>query len=219
MHVQYAVFGIGDLAETARSLVERYGWWGVFVAMALQGATMPIANEITMPLAGWLLVESAGKSRWYIGYAGLVGATGWVVGALVAYTVMAVGGQAILLRFRRRFPAVERALAQSDRWLARYGAWAAFFTRLLPVSRTISTLPMGAARVPVVPFALATFAGAFIWSTFLAALGYAAGSQWSRIKEQLGQWTIPTVIVVVILLALIYLVVHVRRHPKEDATL
>jgi membrane protein DedA with SNARE-associated domain len=207
--VPLAVFGL-DL-HAIEDLVTRYGWWGVLFLMALQGAAMPVPNEITMPLAGWVLVASVGKSRALILFAGLVGAAGWVVGALVAYTVMAIGGRSLLVQLRRRFPTAERALARSDAWFARWGAWTAFFARLLPISRTIITLPAGAARMPIVTFTLATFGGAFIWSTFLAALGYAAGSQWERVRGRLGQWYLPVTIAVIILGVIAYLLIGWRR--------
>ena len=202
-----------------QDLVVHYGWWGVFLLMVLQGATLPVANEITMPLAGWLLIESVGRSKALIAFAGFVGAAGWVVGALIAYAVMAVGGRALLDAMRRRYPVAERALARSDDWFARWGAWAAFIARLLPVSRTIITLPAGAARVPVVPFAVATFGGAFIWSTFLAALGYAAGSQWEKVRGRLGQWYLPVTVAVVVIGVIAYIVVsQVRARHAAPAS-
>jgi membrane protein DedA with SNARE-associated domain len=207
----------GFNVHAIEDLVTRYGWWGLLFLMALQGATMPVANEITMPLAGWLLVQAVGKSKALILFAGLVGAIGWLIGALVAYAVMAVGGRALLVRLRRRFPQVEKALARSDAWFERWGAWAAFFARLLPISRTIITLPAGASRVAVVPFALATFAGAFVWSTFLAALGYAAGSQWDRVHSRLGQWYIPVTIAVIVISVLAYVIIaRVRAHREAE---
>lgn len=209
------MFGL-DL-HAIQDLVTRYGWWGVLFLMALQGAAMPVPNEITMPLAGWVLVASVGKSKALILFAGLIGAAGWVIGALIAYTVMAIGGRTVLAQLRRRYPRAERALARSDAWFARWGAWAAFFARLLPISRTIITLPAGAMRMPIVPFTLATFGGAFLWSTFLAALGYAAGSQWERVRGRLGQWYLPVTVAVIIVGVVAYLVfgsLRVRRAPS-----
>jgi membrane protein DedA with SNARE-associated domain len=197
-----------------QDLVIRYGWMAVLFLMFLQGATLPVANEITMPLAGWLLVAEPGRSKALILFCGLVGAAGWVLGALVAYTVMAIGGRALLARLRARFPQAERALAISDRWFARWGAWAAFFARLLPISRTIITLPAGAARMPLIPFAGATFAGAFLWSTFLAALGYAAGNQWSKVRDRLGGLYVPITIAVILLLIIGFFVVTRLRERR-----
>jgi membrane protein DedA with SNARE-associated domain len=208
---------LGPSLAAIEDLVTRYGWWGVLFLMALQGATLPVANEITMPLAGWLLVQAVGKPKALILFAGLVGAAGWVIGALVAYAVMAVGGRALLARLRRRFPQAEKALARSDAWFERWGAWAAFFARLLPISRTIITLPAGASRVPVVPFALATFAGAFIWSTFLVALGYAAGSQWDRVHSRLGQWYLPVTVAVIALSIVAYIIIAHHRRTRTDS--
>jgi membrane protein DedA with SNARE-associated domain len=197
-----------------QDFVARYGWLAVLFLMFLQGATLPVANEITMPLAGWLLVAEPGRSKSLILVCGLVGAVGWVLGALVAYTVMAIGGRPLLARLRRRFPYAERALAISDRWFARWGAWAAFFARLLPISRTIITLPAGAARMPVIPFAVATFAGAFLWSTFLAALGYAAGNQWSKVRDRLGSLYVPITVAVIVLCIIAYFVVSRLRERR-----
>jgi membrane protein DedA with SNARE-associated domain len=194
-----------------QDFMARYGWLAVLFLMFLQGATLPVANEITMPLAGWLLVAEPGRSKALIVVCGLIGAVGWVLGALVAYAVMAVGGRALLARLRRRFPQVERALALSDRWFARWGAWAAFFARLLPVSRTIITLPAGASRMPIVPFSVATFAGAFLWSTFLAALGYAAGNQWGKVRDRLGSLYLPITAALVLLIVASFLVVSRLR--------
>jgi membrane protein DedA with SNARE-associated domain len=197
-----------------QDFVARYGWLGVLFLMFLQGATLPVANEITMPLAGWLLVAEPGRSKALILVCGLIGAVGWVLGALVAYAVMAIGGWALLIRLRRRFPQVERALATSDRWFARWGAWAAFFARLLPISRTIITLPAGAARMPVIPFAVATFAGAFLWSTLLAALGYAAGNQWSKVRDRLGSLYVPITVAVTVLCIIAFVVVARLRERR-----
>jgi membrane protein DedA with SNARE-associated domain len=199
-----------------QDFVTRYGWLAVLFLMFLQGATLPVANEITMPLAGWLLVAEPGRSKALVLFCGLIGAVGWVLGALVAYAVMAVGGRALLMRLRQRFPQVERALAISDRWFARWGAWAAFFARLLPLSRTIITLPAGAARMPVIPFAVATFAGAFLWSTFLAALGYAAGNQWDKVRDRLGSLYLPITIGVVVLLVVTFFVVSRLRERRSS---
>ena len=113
-------------------------WLAILHSSSLSAAFPATALVyVLVPLAGWLLVQAVGKSKALILFAGLVGATGWVIGALVAYAVMAVGGRALLARLRRRFPQVEKALARSDAWFERYGAWAAFFARLLPISRTI----------------------------------------------------------------------------------
>lgn len=192
-------------------LVVRYGWWGVFLGMALQGATLPVSSEIVMMSAGWLLIQRVGASPLLIFWAGLVGATGWTVGALGAYSAMATGGDALLQRVRRRSPRLDAALVLTDSWLARWGVWTAFIARLLPFGRTIITLPLGARRVPVVPFALATFAGGYLWATFLAALGYVAGSQWTRVQEQLGASAIPVALAVIVVIAVGYFAVRQLR--------
>ena len=200
-----------SLIDRISDLVVRYGWWGVLLGMALQGATLPVASEIVMMSAGWLLIQRGGESPLLILWAGLVGATGWVIGASAAYAAMATGGDALLARLRRRSPRLDAALVVADGWLVRWGVWAAFIARLLPFGRTIITLPLGARRVPFVPFALATFAGGYLWAAFLAGLGYLAGSQWQRVQEQLGAYALPVALAGVVVLGVAYVVVQRRR--------
>ncbi len=215
-HTASLIAFLGFDLSGIQEFVARYGWLAVLFLMFLQGATLPVANEITMPLAGWLLVAEPGRSKALVLLCGLIGAVGWVLGALVAYTVMAIGGRPLLMRLRQRFPQVERALAISDRWFARWGAWAAFFARLLPLSRTIITLPAGAARMPVIPFAVATFAGAFLWSTFLAALGYAAGNQWDKVRGRLGSLYVPITVAVVLVIIVAFVVISRLRERRPS---
>ncbi len=203
-----------SLIDRISDLVARYGWWGVLLCMALQGATLPVASEIVMMSAGWLLIQRVGASPLLILWAGLVGATGWVIGASAAYAAMATGGDALLARLRRRSPRLDAALVLTDGWFARWGIWAAFVARLLPLGRTIITLPLGAARVPFVPFALATFAGGYLWSAFLAALGYVAGSQWERVQEQLGAYALPVAVAAGAALVVGYVLVRWRRQAR-----
>ncbi len=215
-HTASLIAFLGFDLSGIQEFVARYGWLAVLFLMFLQGATLPVANEITMPLAGWLLVAEPGRSKALVLLCGLIGAVGWVLGALVAYTVMAIGGRPLLMRLRQRFPQAERALAISDRWFARWGAWAAFFARLLPLSRTIITLPAGAARMPVIPFAVATFAGAFLWSTFLAALGYAAGNQWDKVRGRLGSLYVPITVAVVLVIIVAFVVISRLRERRPS---
>src|SRR5579859_7876101 len=112
--------------------------------MAIESACIPLPSELIMPLAGF----NVAQGRFSLAGVSLAGAVGCTVGSIVAYWIGAVGGRPLLLRYGRYILISERDMATADRWFARYGDGAAFFSRLLPVVRTFISLPAGIARMP-----------------------------------------------------------------------
>ena len=51
-----------QLVEFLTNLFQSIGWFGVVVIMTLESANIPIPSEVTMPLAGWMLVQARGLS-------------------------------------------------------------------------------------------------------------------------------------------------------------
>src|SRR5713226_6023314 len=65
------------------------------------------------------------------------------VGSFVAYYVGALGGRPLVEKYGRYVLMTRHDLGMADRFFARYGDWAVFIARLLPVVRTFIALPAG----------------------------------------------------------------------------
>jgi membrane protein DedA with SNARE-associated domain len=167
--------------------------------MAIESACVPLPSEIIMPLAGWMLITEKGLGWEWILLAGVFGAVGNVIGSAVAYWVGAWGGRPFLRRFGKYLLITEHDLENADKWFARYGDRAAFFSRLLPGVRSFISLPAGIARTPKVRFFIYTFIGSMIWSTALAYGGYLLGSNWDEIRRVIQPFDIPIVVIFVAL--------------------
>ncbi|MBI3953406.1 MAG: DedA family protein, partial [Chloroflexi bacterium] len=115
--------------------------------MALESANIPIPSEVIMPLSGWLLVREAGLGWGGVFLAGFYGGLGCTLGSLASYALGAWGGRPLLERYGRYILVTRHDLDRTDRWFARYGDAAVFFSRLLPVVRTFISLPAGISRV------------------------------------------------------------------------
>ena len=63
----------------------------------------------------------------------------------------------------------------AERYFDEHGAVGTFFGRLVPAVRQLISIPAGLARMPLARFTLFTGLGAGIWTTILAAVGYALG--------------------------------------------
>ena len=178
--------------------------------MAVESAAVPLPSELIMPLAGWMLIKEKGLGLEWVVLAGLFGGIGNTLGSLVAYYAGAWGGRPLVLRYGRYVLISHHDLDLADRFFDRWGAWAIFFARLLPVVRTFVSVPAGVSKMHVGQFTLFTFAGSFPWSLGLALAGYVLGENWERIRTWMRPADIPIAIVLMVLLVW-YVVRHVRR--------
>src|SRR5262245_57770629 len=152
------------IVDFLSKLFTSIGWAGVVIAMAIESACIPLPSEVTLPLAGWLLVQDKGLAPIYSILVGFWGAVGCTIGSLFIYWVGAVGGRPLLFKYGKYVLIQEHHVHVADRWFARWGNTATFVARMLPVVRTFISLPAGVARVPLIPFTIYAFVGSFIWS-------------------------------------------------------
>jgi membrane protein DedA with SNARE-associated domain len=197
-------------------LFQTIGWLGVVVIMILESANIPIPSEVTMPLSGWLLVQARGLSAWHaLWMGGLFGAIGCTVGSILSYGLGAWGGRPLVERYGRYILVSEEDLEKADHWFARWGDWAVFISRLLPIVRTFISFPAGVVRVRLVRFTVLSFVGSFIWCALLAWGGWHFGQHWEQLRAAMRPFDIP--ILVIIGLAFVwYIVHHVRRGKRQD---
>ncbi len=207
-----------QLVAFLTDLFQTINWVGVVVIMVLESANIPIPSEITMPLAGWLLVQAKGFSAWHAFWVGgLWGAVGCTIGSMLSYGLGAWGGRPLVKRYGRYILVHEEDLEKADHWFARWGDWAAFVSRLLPIVRTFISFPAGVVRMNFVRFSILSFVGSFIWCGLLAWGGYHFGEHWEQLRAIMRPFDIP--IAIVIGLALVWYVVHHIRKGRNGATL
>jgi membrane protein DedA with SNARE-associated domain len=204
-----------QLVEFLTSLFQTINWLGVVVIMALESANIPIPSEVTMPLAGWMLVQAKGLSAWdALLLGGLWGAVGCTSGSIVSYWLGAWGGRPLVERYGKYILVHHEDLEKADRWFARWGDWAAFISRLLPIVRTFISFPAGVARMNFPRFVVLSFIGSFIWCGLLAWGGYHFGVHWEELRAMMRPFDIPIAIVIIVGLA-IYVYHHLRRGSHQ----
>jgi membrane protein DedA with SNARE-associated domain len=169
------------LVEFATNVVGDLGLAGIAVLMVPESACIPIPSEATMLFAGFNVSEG----RYSLFAATLVGVAANVVGSWIAYAVGYFGRVGLLEQHGRRLHVKKHDLERADRWFERWGSWAVFFSRMLPIVRTFISLPAGVARMPFWRFTLLTFAGCVPWVLMLAFVGKQAGDNWEDWKDSL----------------------------------
>jgi membrane protein DedA with SNARE-associated domain len=205
-----------QLVEFLMNLMQSIGWLGVGIIMALESANIPIPSEVTMPLSGWMLVQAKGGSAmqaFLLG--GLWGAVGCTIGSVISYALGAWGGRPLVERYGKYILVSKEDLGNADRWFARWGDWAAFISRLLPIVRTFISFPAGVVRMNFPRFTIYSFVGSFIWCGLLALGGFYFGEHWEELRAMMRPFDIP--IAVVIVAAFVYYVYHhISKNRKKE---
>lgn len=166
------------LARFIVAVISQSGYSGIVLLMGIESACIPLPSEVIMPFSGYLVY--AGRFS-LIGVA-VAGAVGCNLGSAIAYYVGAWGGRPLAERYGRYVLVTRHDLEMADRWFARYGDWAVFFSRLLPVVRTFIALPAGIARMNFFRFNIYTFLGSLPWCLVLAYAGMKLGERWTALR-------------------------------------
>jgi membrane protein DedA with SNARE-associated domain len=193
-------------------LVATYGLIAIFVTMAAESCGIPISSEVVVPLGGAL----ASQGKLSLGMVVAVSSLANLIGSLIAFYLTRRFGERVVLSQAGRWMGLHRGhLRMANRFFGRFGLWAVFLGRLLPVVRTYISFPAGLSKIGYARFSLATLAGAIPWNFALAFAGFKLGQNYERVAAALGPFAIPFAIAVVIVLALAWW--FGRRMGEDEA--
>lgn len=173
------------------SLYGAVGYLGLIVVMAIENAFffLPVPSEIVLPLAGLAVARGVAEpltgapwSYWLAVSAAVIGTT---CGSLLLYTISRVGGRPFLDRYGRYVLIDAHDLDVADRWFARHGSLAVLVARVVPLVRSIISIPAGVSRMPVWRFILFSALGTIPWCMLLIWLGLTLGERWPQVSELL----------------------------------
>lgn len=186
--------GLSGLLERitiwVQGIIEALGYLGLGLVMFIENVFPPIPSEAVLPMAGWLAFEKRGGfTLWGIT---LVGAIGSVAGAMVFYGLGHWFGEArvrqLLRRFGKWFLLSEADFDTALDWFNRYGELVIFFGRMVPIVRSLISIPAGIASMNMGRFTLYTAIGTALWSFLLSLAGYILGQNWRLVMEWIGRY-------------------------------
>lgn len=201
------------IAGWAVDVMEKLGGPGAGAIVALENLFPPIPSEVVLPLAGF--TASQGKMT-------LVGAIFWttlgsVVGALLLYGIGAWLGRDRLLRVVDWMPGVDVAdVEKAEAWFDRHGKSAVFLGRMVPLIRSLISIPAGLERMPIGLFTLLTAIGSLIWNSVLIGAGYALGDQWGKVEGYV-KYLQYAVIAAILVLLVAFVVKKLRKRHQGVA--
>ncbi|MCR6544212.1 DedA family protein [Dehalobacterium formicoaceticum] len=174
------------------SLMGQYGYLGVFLLITLENVFPPIPSEVILALGGFMTT-----------YTNLT-----VLGVIIAATVGSVFGAMILygIGYLIDVDKLERIVGRfgyllglkvadvhrAGSWFQRYGYWTVFFCRMVPVIRSLISIPAGMSQMKFPLFLVYTIAGTLIWNTILVQAGAFLGASWEDIIKFMNTYSYAT---------------------------
>jgi membrane protein DedA with SNARE-associated domain len=199
---------LGAVGDWVVGLMETLGAPGAGIAVAVENLFPPIPSEIILPLAGF----AASRGDLDLVAAIVFTTLGSLVGALALYGIGAWLGIDRIRWIAKKLPLVDVSdVDKTEEWFQKHGSKAVFFGRMLPIFRSLISIPAGIERMPVWKFALLTTAGSLIWNTLFILAGFWLGEQW-HIVEQYADILKYVVIAVVVAAVGWFVISRVRKH-------
>jgi membrane protein DedA with SNARE-associated domain len=207
-----SLHGLIDLvASYSLQVVETLGYPGVFLLMVMESMVFPVPSEAVLPPAGWLAYE--GTMNFWVALA--VATLGTIVGSLLSYAMGLYGVRPFLERYGKYVLVSPHHLDLTHRFFDRRGAaFAVFLSRFVPVVRHLISIPAGSARMPLVPFVVATAVGGGLWNLILLYAGFKLGENWEQVTATVEAYKVP--ILALALLAVLGVVAFYWLKKRKD---
>lgn len=200
-----------QLSHFFLNLVDHVGYLGLFIAMTAGNIGAPVGSEIIIPAAGALVATGHLPSLWEAIFVALLGE---LAGGTLAYAIGRYGGRPFVHKYGHYVMFHEEEMAKVDRFFEKYGSFAIFICRFVPVIRGIVGIPAGITRMPLLPYYLWYALGSFGFCAVLAYVGYGLGNNLDAIVPVVHKFSLAAAGLIVIAVAYaIFRLMAARRKP------
>lgn len=190
--------------------MEQYGYIGIALIIALENVFPPIPSEIILPFGGFMTTYTGLTLPGVI----IAATIGSVLGAIILY------GIGLLIDVERLEKIVDRwghilrikkeDIHRVDAWFDKYGIWTVLFCRMVPLVRSLISIPAGMSNMKFGLFILFTTIGTLVWNIILVSVGAALGASWESILEFMDVYSL-VVYVIVAIAAIIFVIWWIKR--------
>ncbi len=192
------------------ALIDHYGYFGLFIGMTLGNIGVPIGTELLLPMAGAFTATGHLSNLWLTVAVALAGELG---GGSVGYAIGRFGGVPVIERYGKYVHFTHARLTRVHGFFGRWGSFAIFVCRFLPVVRGVVAIAAGIAEMNLGLFLLWTFLGSAIFCTLLIVLGNTLGTHVDAVLPLLHRLAYGLLALVAIVVAAGVVVMRARSRP------
>lgn len=196
-------------------MMEQFGYLGILFMMAIENLFPPIPSEVILPFGGFMTTYTNLSVLGVI----MTATTGSVLGAIILYgigTFINVSRlEMIVDRFGHILRIKKEDIHKADYWFAKYGYWTVLFCRVVPIVRSLISIPAGMSKMTFWLFLLFTTIGTVVWNVILVFFGVILGESWQDLLRFMNIYS--TVIYFLIGLGvMILLILYLQKRRSEN---
>lgn len=196
------------------SLIDHYGYPGLFIGMALGNIGAPIGSEVVLPIAGGLSATGHLPILWLTVVVAVVGE---LAGGTVGYAIGRFGGRSLVDRFGKYVHLTHENLDRVHGFFERYGTFSIFVCRFIPVIRGIVSIPAGIAEMKLAPFYFWYALGSIGFCGGLILVGNALGDHLNDMLPLLRRSGLIVFAIGVIVIIMVILLMRARAKSQAKA--
>ncbi len=193
--------------------LEQFGYLGVFLLICAENLFPPIPSEVILTFSGFMTSSTTLSVAGVIIYSTL----GSVLGAILLYGIGMLFGIERMERFIQKYGSILRVkvtdIHRADRWFDKYGYWTVLFCRMIPLVRSLISIPAGMTRMNFPLFLIFTTVGTVIWNTFLVTLGAKVGESWEDIVHYMDIYS--NIVYLLLFIVIVFCVVYFWRRKRK----
>ena len=205
------------MQEFIISMMNQFGYIGVFLLIAIENIFPPIPSEVILLFGGFMTTYSKLNIVLMIIFATL----GSLIGAIVLYYVGKILNKERLKKIvSSKIGKILRLknsdIDKADQWFDTKGNKTVFFCRFVPIVRSLISIPAGMSEMPMGKFLLYTTVGSLIWNTVLIILGAIVGENWTSILNIFDTYShIVAILLIIIFIVFIYIFYKKKKKIKN----
>lgn len=201
------------ISEWVVTVMQALGEPGAGLLIALENLFPPLPSEVILPLAGFAASQ---------GTLSLPGAIIWTtlgsaVGAVILYYAGALLGRERVRAIAKRLPLVKVSdIDKTEAWFIKHETKAVFWGRMIPIFRSLISIPAGVERMRMSTFLLLTTLGSLVWNTIFILAGYMLGENWHVVERYVGLFQY--LVIGLVGLAIAYFILLRLRHRNSKGS-
>ncbi len=204
------------MQEMILSIMEQFGYFGVFFLIAIENIFPPIPSEVILLFGGFMTTFTR------LSIVGVIIAStlGSLVGAIALYYIGKILNKERLKKIvsgkiGKILHLKESDIEKADYWFDTKGNKTVFFCRFIPIVRSLISIPAGMSEMVMSKFIIYTISGSLIWNSILTIIGVKVGDNWESILGVFDKFSHDVLIILIIIFALIIGIFYYKRLNKK----
>jgi membrane protein DedA with SNARE-associated domain len=195
---------VDTIGQFATSAVEHFGYIGLFLTLIVNCMGVPIASELTLPLAG----IAARNGQLDLAYVIVTAVIAQLAGFSMAYYLARREGLPLLEHYGKFIFIKRKQIVDFQKLMRKHGNFIVLIGLCMPGVHGYMGYPPGLEKMKYRHFLLLAFFGTTFWTLILVGLGYLAGSRLAEIEKAFSGMGALVVITLVVMVFIWYS----RRH-------